>query len=257
MTNHNVFGLVSLCVLSAILLYAASESDAFVPSGRAPDFKSIEDVAERKAAFFSFIRMRLNSVNAEVARDRKTVLALRTSGKLSLRERKVLERLSERYSIDPFDSRLAEGWDRLLARIDTVPESLALAQAANESAWGTSRFAREGKNYFGQWCYRAGCGIVPARRGKGEAHEVRSFESARDSVAAYVHNLNTQAAFKEFRSLRAAIRARGEALSGLALAGGLGRYSSRGQEYVKDLRQMIRANDLEGQVGAGPKAQAK
>mgnify|MGYP002064425563 CR=1 FL=1 len=95
----------------------------------------------------------------------------------------------------------------LRRRVDTVPIRLALAQAAKESGWGTSRFARKGNNFFGQWCYDEGCGLVPRARGEGRSHEVRAFDSPGDSVASYLRNINTHHGYRELRHARAGLRA--------------------------------------------------
>ena len=134
--------------------------------------------------------------------------------------------------------------DELLVRVDIIPVSLALAQAANESAWGTSRFAREGNNIFGQWCFDEGCGLVPGQRADDASHEVRSFSSVEASVRAYFRNLNTNPTYEYLRELRAQMRMKGKPLDSRALAQGLLRYSERGHVYISELYDIIRVNDL-------------
>jgi Bax protein len=129
-----------------------------------------------------------------------------------------------------------------LARVDTVPLSLVLAQAANESSWGQSRFAQEGNNLFGEWCFREGCGIVPEQRSAGKSHEVAAFDSVNASVRSYLHNLNTGRAYAALRKLRQQARAAGEAPKAMVLASGLARYSERGLAYVHEIKAMIRSN---------------
>ncbi|WP_199671161.1 glucosaminidase domain-containing protein [Salinibius halmophilus] len=140
---------------------------------------------------------------------------------------------------------LIEAGERLLVRMDIVPPSLALAQSANESAWGRSRFAEEGNNYFGQWCFSEGCGIVPTGRPEGEVYEVKSFDSVADSVSGYILNLNRHWAYDRLRELRAQQRRLGETITGIHLAGGLEKYSARGVEYIDELRDMIWVNDFD------------
>ncbi len=111
-----------------------------------------------------------------------------------------------------------------------------------ESAWGTSRFAREGRNYFGQWCFKEGCGLVPLKRNKNASHEVRRFNSAQESVRAYLHNLNTNRAYREFRELRYNLRVEKSPLDADILAEGLSRYSEKGMRYVRNLRMLMRDN---------------
>ncbi len=132
----------------------------------------------------------------------------------------------------------------LLSRVDAVPVELVLAQAANESGWGDSRFAREGNNLFGVWTFRAGTGIVPAERPEGETYAVRRYETLRASVRSHIFNLNIGHAYEDLRTMRAEMRAQGVILDAIALAGGLERYSIRGQDYIDEIRAIIRVNDL-------------
>ena len=121
-------------------------------------------------------------------------------------EMRFLSTLSEKYELDTDDLLDPDFLALLLRRVDKIPASLALAQAANESAWGASRFAQDGKNFFGQWCYKDGCGIVPRRRVEGATYEVRSFESVMDSVESYIHNLNTFPNYQMLRRIRQQLR---------------------------------------------------
>jgi len=208
-----------------------------------PDFASFKDVKEKKKAFFGFMHPFVDMENAALLKDRNRLLSLRSqpAGKLSSEERQWIEVVAKKYRSD---SPLADSkaWNHLLTRVDAVPYPLVLAQSANESAWGTSRFARQGHNFFGQWCFSKGCGIVPSRRDAGSRHEVAVFESARHSVRAYLKNINTGRVYAGFRKLRAKQRAEGEALDATVLAGGLLKYSERGEAYVKEIRSMIRTN---------------
>jgi Bax protein len=130
----------------------------------------------------------------------------------------------------------------LLSRIDQVPHSLVLVQAANESAWGTSRFARIGLNFFGIWCYREGCGMVPNGRTLGAKHEVQAFKTVDAAVARYLNNINTNKAYRVFRTIRSQLRTQQQPLSAEVLATGLLPYSQRGSDYVVELTNMIRHN---------------
>jgi Bax protein len=126
-----------------------------------------------------------------------------------------------------------------------VPPSLALAQAASESGWGTSRFAREGNNYFGEWCFSEGCGLIPGRRGAEQTHEVEVFPTVEAAVDSYFRNLNRVAVYEPLRETRARARAAGRPITGEALAAGLERYSERGTVYIEEVRSIISYNDLE------------
>lgn len=152
--------------------------------------------------------------------------------------------LSARYGMqgDPNDPRFQR---LLLHRVDEIPPALALAQAANESAWGTSRFAREGNNLFGHWTWDRSRGMVPRKRNAGARHLVRIFPDVRSSVRAYLHNINSGAAYRRLREMRAVMRAAGQPLDPVVLAGGLRRYSERGQAYVDAIRALIKSNGLD------------
>lgn len=132
----------------------------------------------------------------------------------------------------------------LLVRVDVLPESMTLSQAAVESAWGRARFAQEANNYFGQWCFTKGCGVVPARRAAGATHEVARFSSLDAAVAAYMHNINSHQAYAQIRRIRAEQRGHGQALDSLRLTEGLGKYSEKGQAYIRELHGLIRFNKL-------------
>lgn len=134
---------------------------------------------------------------------------------------------------------------RLLERVDSVPLALVIAQAANESGWGTSRFAQQANNLFGQWTFDQRQGLVPRERDAGLGHFVRIFPSLRASVRAYLHNLNTHRAYQPLRKLRRQLREQQLAVNASALVAGLKLYSQRGQHYVEEIRHLIAANRLE------------
>ena len=136
--------------------------------------------------------------------------------------------------------------DELMTRVDVIPASLVLAQAAVESGWGTSRFAAEGSALFGQWTY-GGSGITPKEQrtaSKGN-YKIRAFAMPRDSIRAYLLNLNTHKTYAALRQHRRDLRRAGKPLTGDALASGLKNYSERGQAYVDELRAIIHSNRLE------------
>jgi len=135
--------------------------------------------------------------------------------------------------------------EALLERVDVIPAGLALAQAANESAWGKSRFAKEGNNLFGTWTYDPDKGIKPKRRAAGKTHLVRNYDSLEASVRDYMHNLNSHPAYRPLRERRARQRSERQPLSAMHLAGGLTAYAETGSEYVKIIQSMIRSNNLE------------
>lgn len=151
-----------------------------------------------------------------------------------------LRQLARRYRVEGNVLKDPAARRDLLDRVDIIPLELALAQAVNESAWGTSRFAREGNNLFGIWTYDQDKGIVPKNRAKGAKHLVRRFDSLDESVRYYLHTLNSHPAYAELRRIRAESRSQGKIADGLLLAGGLTRYSAKGEHYVALIRQLIR-----------------
>ena len=159
-------------------------------------------------------------------------------------EREHIDELATAYRVDGDPLEDADARSALLERVDALPVSLALAQAANESAWGKSRFAREGNNLFGIWTYDETKGMVPRKRAAGKRHLVRRFDTEAESVRYYMHTLNSHPAYAELRALRAGQRAKGQPLDGEQLAGGLQRYSAKGEEYVRLIQAMIRRFDL-------------
>lgn len=216
---------------------------------RLPDFRVYQAGPARKAEFFAYIRPLVEAENAEVLSDRERLLEIAGSASPGLLDRLWLDGLAAEYGVDADELDREALLDALLRRVDVVPESLALAQAAKESGWGTSRFARDGNNLFGEWCFEPGCGIVPKSRAEGRSHEVQAFDSPEKSVASYLKNINTHPGYREFRQERARLRDAGRPLSGVELADQLTRYSERREDYVNELVRLIRYNGLEGRSG--------
>lgn len=162
---------------------------------------------------------------------------------LSSQDQQWLTQLAKQYKVTG-DIHQAKTWQTLKKRVDIIPPSLIIAQAANESAWGTSRFAKQGNNYFGQWCYTPGCGIVPLRRSPGRTHEVKKFATPEASITAYMKNLNTNHAYVKLRDLRYQQRQTQQQIDGLNLANGLAHYSERGQGYVNSIQHIIKKYQL-------------
>lgn len=210
-----------------------------------PDFEMIPAGRERKAAFFGYFLPLVNDQNRSIEKTRQKLNDWDSNrDNISSQAAIEISEIATRYQIADFDMSNDEDWEKLLNRVDVVPASLALAQAANESAWGTSRFARKAYNFFGQWCFKKGCGLVPQKRDANKAHEVAAFNSPRDSVKMYIRNLNCNSAYKDLRDIRARLRDSNKPITGHKLAAGLKRYSERGPEYIGELRAMIEFNKL-------------
>lgn len=207
-----------------------------------PVTKPAPSASEAQAAFLEMLRPIVMRENARLRGLRlqvKELVAKLERDEAGDADRKRLTELANRYRVK--GKILVEPRARkdLLSRIDTIPPALALAQAANESAWGTSRFAREGNNLFGIWTYDESKGIVPKGRPEGARHLVRRFDSFDESVRYYLHTLNSHPAYQPLRDTRAAARAQGNRVTAIALAGGLEKYSAKGELYVRLIRQLI------------------
>ncbi len=217
-------------------------------SGSTPIFANVQDVKKKKKIFFDYFSEIVNEQNARLLDQREALLTVRENfskhGEIKGRSKRLLNYLRSEFRVSE-EATNEEAIDTLLVRVNTIPRSLALVQAANESAWGTSRFAVTANNYFGEWCFSEGCGIVPENRNPGAIHEVEKFDSATESVASYFKNLNTHNAYSELRKLRNSAIENNQPVTGYLLAAGLGKYSERGEDYIEEIRTMIRINDLE------------
>ena len=211
-----------------------------------PDFHTIQSVEERKRRFFDFMRPIVSAENGRILRDRLRLLGLHErygqTATLAPEEQIWLQSLADRYRVGQFELDQSVHWEALIRRVDIVPTPLALVQAANESGWGTSRFARQGNSLFGQWSFRPGTGMVPRERPAGSTYEVARFETVNEAVRSYLRNLNTHRAYLDFRCMRAQMRGEDGDLDAYTLAAGLLKYSQRREAYVEDLRLMMRVN---------------
>ncbi len=207
---------------------------------------ALESSDDRKALFVKTLLPLILLANERVEQDRdrlRRLHAVKQSGQgLAPQDRRWLAELATRYGL------MADGdvnTKALLQRVDVIPVSLALAQAAEESGWGTSRFAQKGNALFGQLTFKAeDDGIVPRNRRQGETHRFRSFDDPKGSVESYIHNLNTHRAYTQFRQMRASLRSQDKPIEGLMLVNSLGAYSERGEDYLRTIRSLIRANSL-------------
>lgn len=245
-----------LQVASALELQSAFEELGYVwpPQVEVPaveistlpkDMGKVIDVKQKKSIFFRALLPIVLAENEKIVEVRERVVELIDKGVANLTEaeQRWLQAIATEYKLKGSVND-AKTQRRLLRRVDVVPPALVLAQAANESAWGASRFAQQGNNLFGQWTYRQSEGIVPLGRPKGATYAVRAFATVDASVRAYLRNLNTNAAYKKLRLLREKMRTAGEVLDAHRMANGLMAYSSRGEEYIHEIQSMMRSNRL-------------
>ena len=207
--------------------------------------------ADKKRIFFRVLApivLRINELIAtDRARAREVTEKLLIGEGVTPEDRAWLAELAVRYRvIKSADDRLdSDMFPELLLRVDIVPPSLALAQAASESGWGTSRFAAEGNSLFGQWTWGKGLKPTEQREETHGDHRIAAFDSTGLSAYAYVLNLNSGDAYRDFRLRRAELRRQGLRISGVVLVDTLIRYSERGQAYVDDIKALIRQNRLD------------
>ena len=201
------------------------------------EIKMIESSKKRKEFFIQIVLPLILKENNNIKLDRKRLFGIINKNSNSDLEKKWLERKYKQYGIPSKDL------FTLKIRMDEIPVSLALAQAAKETGWGTSRFAQEGNALFGQWTW-SGEGLKPKESDKNEGHKVMKFNVLQASVRAYQRNLNTHSSYKDFRKARAELRDKGKPLDSIILAEFLDKYAETGDKYVEVLKKIIDQNNL-------------
>ena len=208
-------------------------------------YYEIKDVKIKKAKFIEILKPMIEFANTQIEKDKKFIREFFSNDFLlnfnnkTTQERKIkLLKIANKYGIDKLYDR-----EEFFKRIDTVPISLAIAQAAIESAWGSSRFTKIANNIFGQWTFK-GKGVVPKKRDNGKKHKIKIFDSLQDSITGYLLNLNTHFAYKEFRDLRYKTKLQNKKFDGLIASNSLIRYSETREKYVKLLKSVIKKNNL-------------
>ena len=197
----------------------------------------IENTKKRKELFIQIILPLVIDENNSIKLDRMKLFSILNKSKNTKTEQIWLNMKFKQYGVVNKDLSI------LKIRMDEIPVSMAIAQAAKETGWGTSRFAQEGNALFGQWTW-SGRGIKPADAESDSTHKVMRFKVLQASVKAYQRNLNTHSSYKDFRSVRAELRDEGKKLDSMILSEYLDKYAQTGKEYVKILQQIIRQNDL-------------
>lgn len=197
--------------------------------------------------FVEFIAKQADIANIQITQNRQQLLNLyrqfnhhRPLSAISLLW---LQELAKDYKIANPQFKHDSTWQTLIERVDIIPESLVVAQAIEESGWGTSRFAQAANNYFGQQCYRDGCGLSP-QDNDNASFQLRKFPDALSSVRSYMSNLNSLSAYEDFREQRYDLRTDDKPLTGLALIDTITSYSERGNDYIDTIRTIISQYDL-------------
>ncbi len=201
------------------------------------EIKMIESTQKRKNFFIQIVLPLILKENNNIRLDRKRLFSIINKSNNTNLENKWIETKFKQYGVPSKDLSI------LKIRMDEIPVSLALAQAAKETGWGTSRFALEGNALFGQWTW-SGEGLKPKEADSNQGHKVMKFNVLQASVRAYQRNLNTHSTYKDFRKARAELRDLGKPLDSIILAKYLDKYAETGNQYVEVLRQIIKQNNL-------------
>ena len=201
------------------------------------EIKMIESTKKRKEFFIQIVLPLILKENSNIRLDRKRLFSIINKSNNTDLEKKWLNKKYKQYGVTSKDLTI------LKIRMDEIPVSLALAQAAKETGWGTSRFAQEGNALFGQWTW-SGEGLKPKESDKNEGHKVMRFNVLQASVRAYQRNINTHSTYKEFRKERAKLRDLGVPLDSIILSQHLNEYAETGNQYVEVLQKIINQNNL-------------
>ena len=201
------------------------------------DLDTIKSTTRKKETFLQILLPLVVAENERIKKDREYLFKILKQNKSEKNTNWINKKYKE-YKVSK------KNIEELIGKIDIIPTSIALAQAAKESGWGTSRFALEGNAIFGQWTWN-GVGMAPLDKDEDQNHKILKFPLLRASDKAYITNLNTHSGYKNFRKKRLEMRANNKNLSGLDLIHELDNYAQTGKEYTKVLEQIIKQNDLD------------
>ena len=201
------------------------------------EIKNIENTKKRKEMFIKIVLPLIVKENNKIRIDRKRLFVILNKNSNTDIEKKWLEKKYKQYGVRKNDL------STLKIRMDEIPVSLAIAQAAKETGWGTSRFALKGNALFGQWTW-SGEGLKPENAEEGKDHKVMKFHSLRLSVRAYLRNLNTHSSYKNLRKARTELRNQNKPLNSLILSRHLDKYAETGSQYIEVLQKIIEQNNL-------------
>jgi len=206
--------------------------------------------ADYKQAFIDKLLPIIQQENRKILQQRQWLSAifkqLDHGQKLSDKDASLLRKLGKSYRVKGSLINDADSRQELLDKLDIIPASLTLAQAANESGWGKSRFAREANTLFGIWTYDESKGLIPKNRDPNKKHFVRKFDSIDESIAYYMQMLNSHPAYAKLREIRAQLRLQSQSIKGHQLADGLEKYSAKGDKYISLIQQLISQNEWAG-----------
>ncbi|MEN8717805.1 MAG: glucosaminidase domain-containing protein [Sulfurovum sp.] len=211
--------------------------------GLPKEYYEITSTSKAKKYFFDYLYKLIEKENIAILNERKIVLEFSKQNLLNFnfsspnfkKYQRILKKYKVKYLYDT---------SNILKKVDIVPPSQAIAQAAVESGWGKSRFIKEANNIFGHWTYTPDIGLMPLQRDDDAKHFIRIFPSLQASVSAYMLNLNRNAAYKEFQNKRFELRRENKPLSGRILSQTMLKYSGIGHNYLEILDTVIQSNGL-------------
>ena len=201
------------------------------------EIKNIGNTKKRKNMFIKIVLPLIVKENNKIRIDRKRLFVILNKNSNTNIEKKWLEKKYKQYGV------ILNDLSTLKIRMDEIPVSLAIAQAAKETGWGTSRFAQKGNALFGQWTW-SGEGLRPKKAEEGKDHKVMKFHSLQLSVRAYLRNLNTHSSYKNLRKARTELRNKEKPLDSLILSKHLDKYAQTGSQYIEVLQKIIKQNNL-------------
>ena len=201
------------------------------------EIKNIANTKKRKDMFIKIVLPLIVKENTKIRIDRKRLFTILNKSSNTDIEKKWLEKKYKQYGVRKNDL------STLKVRMDEIPASLAIAQAAKETGWGTSRFALKGNALFGQWTW-SGEGLKPKNADEGKDHKVMKFHSLQLSVRAYLRNLNTHSTYKNLRKARTELRSQNKPIDSLILSEHLDKYAETGSQYIEVLQKIIEQNNL-------------
>lgn len=228
--------LLSSLIITFAFSYCFAETTGFPE-----DYYKMRATIKKQNYFFDYLYPHIENANKNILKEREFILSIKDNTNIDeeSHEMQKLNQIAKKYSVkDPLD------FDKLLKKVNIVPPSMALAQAAVESGWGMSRFVKLGNNLFGHWTYGKK-GIVPLRRDPKAKHLIRIFDSFEDSISAYMLNLNRTKAYYSFRNKRRELRKENKKLSGLILSQTMINYSQIKERYLRILKNVIKKNGLQ------------
>ncbi len=210
-------------------------------TGFPKEYYKMKATIKKQNYFFDYLYPHIENANRAILEEREFLLSIKGRNDLDEESQEIdrLTKIARKYGVlNPYD------FDKLLKKVDIVPPSQALAQAAVESGWGTSRFTKLGNNLFGHWTFGK-IGIMPLKRDANAKHLVRIFKSFEDSIAAYMLNLNRTKAYFQFRNKRLELRNNEKKITGIVLSQTMINYSQIRERYLKILKNVIRKNSLQ------------